>query len=133
MLRAKFLSNHETVVIEDGITYLFDIGGKCYKEDAGDLNKYMTGAVEFDYISVLSSGSRAEIALFSEGQAIRKFITDDLLKCVMSIQMAGNFVKMLRRDGVSNNIRFNQLIFLYNKGTDLLGKLVNLQVQVKEI
>ena len=37
----------------------------------------------------------------------------------MSKLSTSKFIQMLRRDGKQENIRFNQLVFIYKEGTDV--------------
>ena len=129
MIRAKILSNRDVVVIEDGKSYLFDLGGKCYKEDAGLLPKYTDGMQEFNILSILSSNNKVEIGCFQDN-SLRKFsVSNNAMDCALAIQMQGNFVRMLRKDGISDNTKYNQLIFLYTKETDLVSKLSKLNIK----
>ena len=106
MLMVKMLRNNEVCVIDDGISYIFDMGGRLKKEDAG-LVGYSDGAVELPAISVLSSGEYVEVCAFKRGLAPIKYKSKvDAMSCALKVQMAGNFLRMLRRDGISDSIRF---------------------------
>lgn len=119
MLMVKMLRNNEVCVIDDGISYIFDMGGRLKKEDAG-LMGYSDGAIELPAISLLSSNNYVEVCAFKRGQAPIKYKSvTDAMTCALKVQMTGGFLRMLRRDGVSNGIRFNQLIFIYREDMNL--------------
>lgn len=120
MLRVKMLRGNETCIIDNGKSYIFGLNGKCKQEDAGNLSSYMTCALELPCISVLSSNGGVEIALNESDSSFRRFkCNDDAMTCAMKVQMNGNFVRMLRRDGKFEDVSFNQLIFVYPQGTNL--------------
>ena len=115
------LTKNEVCVIDNSKSYLFDLSGTCYKEDAGLIPKYTTGMVELPIISILSSSNKVEIALFcNNGVEMKRYTTNkQAMDCAIAVQMRGGFIRMLRRDGIQDNIRFNQLLFVYREGTDL--------------
>lgn len=119
MLMVKMLRDNKVCVIDDGISYLFDIGGRLIQEDAG-LAGYADGAMELPAISILSSNNHVEVCTFKEHSAPQRYsVSLDAMSCAMKVQQLGGYLRMLRRDGKSNDIRFNQLIFIYREGTNL--------------
>ena len=131
MIRVKMLPKNEVCVIDNGKSYLFNLSGLCYKEDASLIPKYTTGMLELPIISILSSNNKVDIAVFcNNGVEMKRYITDkDAMTCAMTLQMKGGFVRMLRRDGMQDNIRFNQLLFVYKEGTSLNGLITELNAR----
>lgn len=118
MIRGKFLPNNELAIIEDGVVNLFDLGGK-FKGTSSDLAKYMSGALNFKYISILSTPKSFEVACFNNDK-MRRFQgigvpTDYALK----IQMQGGLTRILHKTGRVDNTSYNQLIFLYPENKDI--------------
>ena len=128
MLGVKMLTGNETCIIDEGKTYIFDRAGNCYIEDGGLLPKYTNGVLSLPIISILSSSSKVEIALF-ENDSIRKFGTSfDSSKCLMNICTKGSYIKMLTRSGKHEGILFNQMILVYPEGTSLSDKISGIEV-----
>ena len=123
MVRVKMLKNNEVAVIDNGKSYVFDNRGIISKEDAGLIPQYTTGMTALPIISVLSSNNQVEIALIDNDNMTVITPKDDAMTCAMKIQMQKEIVSILRRDGVSNDTRFNQLIFIYKEGTKLQNKV----------
>lgn len=123
MIRIKMLAKNELYVIDDGWAYKFDIGGRCIEERVQVTDKIMTGMTEVPIISVLSSRDNTCIALFQNNE-MQEYIADmPAMMCAVTLQRNGGYIRMLRRDGMENNIRFNQMLFLYPDGTNLMSKL----------
>lgn len=131
MVRVKMLRGNETAIVDNGKSYVFDLGGRCIKEDAGDLVTYMAGAVDLPVISLLSSGKGSELGVsFPGNDKLRRFVPNlETPQCAMKIQMAGGFIKMLRRSGTQHGVRFNQILFVYRENFDLWPILNQLGVQ----
>lgn len=123
MVRVKMLKNNEVAVIDNGKSYVFDNRGIISKEDAGLIPQYTTGMTALPIISVLSSNNQVEIALIDNDNMTVITPKEDAMTCAMKIQMQKEIVRILRRDGVSNDTRFNQLIFIYKEGTKLQNKV----------
>lgn len=131
MVRVKMLRGNETAIIDNGKSYLFDIGGRCVQEDAGNLVSHMAGALDLPIISLLSSGNNSELGVIVPGQdKIRRFIPAfETAECAIRMQLYGGFIKMLRRSGVVAGVRFNQLLFIYREGYDLSPLLQQLNAE----
>ena len=131
MIRVKMLPKNETCIIDNGKSYVFGLNGKCYKEDAGNLSSYMTGALDLPVISILSCNGVLDIGVSVNGD-FKTYSSDmDSMQCAMAVQLHGNFLKILRRDGKQENKSFNQLIFVYREGTDL-SVILN-KINAKEV
>lgn len=131
MVRVKMLRGNETAIIDDGKVYLFDIGGRCTQENAGNLNSYMDGAVDLPIISFLSCGQNGEVGVIYPGySSIKRYIPAfENMQCAMKIQSAGGFIKMLRRSGMVAGVRFNQLLFIYRDNFDVSKILAQLNAE----
>lgn len=123
MIRVKMLALSEVCIIEDLRVMVFDHGG-TFKLEEKVMPKYSDGMIELPIISVLSSGGKCEVAMFHEGGQVTKFdSTLDSMTSALALQSERGFVRMLRRDGKEQGVRFNQLIFVYPNGTDLNSKV----------
>lgn len=130
MIRVKMLPRNETCIIDNGKSYIFGLNGRCIKEDAGNLSSYMTGALDLPCISILSSNGVLDIGVSETNKDFKRYTCDlDSMQCALKVQMYGNFIKMLRRDGKQNGIAFNQLIFVYKEGTDLSKLLLSINAK----
>lgn len=130
MIRVKMLPRNETCIIDNGKSYLFGLNGRCIGEDIGNLASYMTGALDLPCISILSSNGVLDIGVSETNKEFKRYSCDmDSMQCAMKIQSQGGFIKMLRRDGKQNNIAFNQLIFIYQEGTDLSRLLASINAK----
>ena len=130
MIRGKFLANKGTVIIEDGVVHLFDLGGRYIGTDS-NINSYMTGVLNFKYISIISSNNNVEIACFDSDKMRRFQCNEPASNCMMRIQMAGNILRVLNKSGKECNATYNQVIFIYKETTDVMS-IIN-TLQVKEI
>lgn len=120
MIRVKMLPKNETCIIDNGKSYVFGLNGKCIGEDVGNLSSYMIGALDLPCISILSSNGVLDIGVSETNKEFKRYTCGmDSMQCAMKVQMCGNFIKMLRRDGNQNGIAFNQLIFVYKEGFSL--------------
>lgn len=132
MIRVKILKDNGIAIIENGLVNVFDKGGRLIKEDAGLIPQYTSGMTELPIISVLSSNGKVEIALFDKDDMTLCVTDEEALQVAMRIQMNGKIVRMLRRDGKVENIRFNQLILVYAEGTNLLEKLQGIRYEITQ-
>lgn len=128
MVRVKMLRGNETAIIDNGKSYLFDMGGRCTAEDAGCLGSYMEGSCDLPVISVLTSGRNTEIGVSFPGQdKLRRYKSDmDAMMIAGTLQMARGFIKMLRRSGKQVGVRFNQILFVYRGDFDVAPLLAQL-------
>lgn len=135
MVRVRMLPNNEVCVIDNGKSYIFSSVGRCSQEDAGNLTKYMSGAMELPIISLLSSNGKLNVGVFQNDNSVKVFDSDtDSMSGAMSLQLKGGFIRLLRRDGVSikaggESVRFNQLLFVYKQGTDLMSLIRESNIQ----
>lgn len=128
MVRVKMMRGNEVAIIADGKSYLFDLGGRCVSEDAGNLVSYMDGALDLPIVSVLTSPDYYELGVVWPGVAgiVRYKSSMDSLTLLGTMQMVHGFIKMLRRSGKQGDTRFNQIVFIYPEGYDLNGLLTRL-------
>lgn len=130
MVRVKMMRGNETAIVDSGKSYLFDIGGRCTAEDAGSLISYMEGACDLPIISVLSSGDYCEVGVITPGQDdVKRYKTDmKAMEVCMTLQSAGCFIKMLRRNGTQLGVRFNQMLFIYRADFAVSQVLARLRI-----
>lgn len=129
MVRVKMLLRNEVAVISDGVVYLFDLGGRCVSEDAGNLFSYMEGALDLPIISILSTPDSCEIGVvFPDSQSVTRYSTPlDSMTLAGTLQMSRGFIKILRRTGKVGTTRFNQLLFIYPEDYNLNDLLMRVQ------
>lgn len=130
MIRVKMLRGNATAIVDNGKSYTFDMGGACTGSDVGNLFSYMDGALDLPIISVLTSGDYTEIGVSVPGIESFKRYKSSLggLMVVTYLQTARQFIKMLRRSGKQDGVRFNQLIFVYREDFDVSQILSGLHV-----
>lgn len=115
MLLFKKLNSGKYCIIEDGLVTLFDKTGKCLAENLGVTPEYLNGAVKMNYVSVVSSGKRLEVALFVN-DIMTKYTSSMLPSdCVMKAFSILHPLCFLRRNGKSDDINYNQAVFVCNK------------------
>lgn len=136
MVRIKMLRGNEVVIISDGKSYTFDLGGRCTGEDVGNLVSYMEGAIELPLVSVLTSGDFVDLGVVIPGRQdlVRYKTSMDSMTLLSTLQMTHGFIKMLRRSGKSEDVRFNQLLFVYPQGFDVMNLMRTLHAtEVMEV
>lgn len=131
MVRVKMMPSGEIALIDNQKVQVFDKFGVCdtNKYDAL-IPRYTQGMQALPVLSVLSSRSvddQTEIALFNVDDTMEKVIVNkSAVDIVMLLQKRRDFIKTLQRNGKENNIRYNQFIIIYPKGTDLRSKINDL-------
>lgn len=119
MIKYKTIQGNKTVVIEDGRVMLFDSGGNLEKENCPLLPNYMNFLLEGNFISLLFSGDTLEIyTILSNGESKRYVRSRDPLIMQKFIDF-GHIIRVLQRQGKENNIRYNQIIYVYQKDIDI--------------
>lgn len=119
MIKYKTIQGNKTVVIEDGRVMLFDSGGNLEKENCPLLPNYMNFLLEVNFISLLFSGDTLEIyTILSNGESKRYVRSRDPLIMQKFIDF-GHIIRVLQRQGKENNIRYNQIIYVYQKDIDI--------------
>ena len=120
MVMVKMLAGgREVAIIEDGSVYLFDLGGRFTMQMDSGVSKYMAGALSLPVLSVLSCNGKVEVGV-GIGNSFKAYTTNlDAMTCAMTIQMNKGFLKMLRRDGEKDGLKFNQMFFVYREGFDI--------------
>lgn len=119
----KTLVNRQTVIVADGKTYKFDLGGSCVEENCGLSPDLIGGVQRVSIISLLSSRGRAEIGLsYSDDTKIKsvEHFKSYALKDYMSapqvmtfIQQQGGYLMILNRKGAVDGVKFSQTFFIY--------------------
>lgn len=112
MLLFKRLSGNKYCIIEDGLVTIFDNMGKCIDEGLPLSPTYVNGAIKMNYVSVLSSGKRLEVALFVNDIMITYLSSMKPQDCVMKAFSELSPVCFLRRNGKQDGINYNQAIFV---------------------
>lgn len=110
------LSN-SSVVVDVGSAYIFDFRGMFLKEDI-IVPRYITGAVEADAISVLSSGSNVEMAIFSSGIIQKKILFGSFNEALSKVMINKGYFAYLSKKGNVDDMSYTQAIFIYNRGFD---------------
>ena len=121
MLRLCILGTGDVNLIENGKVYKFDFFGNPIPTTASDSwLTYMNGAYCLPVLSVLHSQG---------GLSLGAYFLNDMFKeykcslspqdCVNRIKSLNAHAKILRRNGVSNGIAYNQLIFIFRKDVNL--------------
>lgn len=116
MLLFKKLTGGRYCIIEDDSVFVFDKMGKCIKENEPISPDYLNYAVTADYISVLSSGKRLEVAICINGKLDVFTCSIPAQNCVMQVFSNYKSTCFLRRDGKIDNISYNQAVFIYPEG-----------------
>lgn len=129
MIRVKMMRGNETVIIDNGKSYIFGLDGKCHTEDAGNIGGHMDGSLDLPLVSLLTSNGHLEVAVSTPGCEIKRYeSTLDGMECASLLTMSGSFVKMLRRVGQHDGIRFNQIVFIYREDFDISSVLNKLSL-----
>lgn len=126
MLVQAYIKGNDTVaVIDSDMCKIFDRSGRILNDNAPLTPDIVMGRDVYKAISVLSSSTEVEIALFDEAE-VRKYKGDS--NTVFSLMSVGGFIRRIQTKGVSNGIKYTQMIFLYSCDKDLeeiMRKVVN--------
>lgn len=121
LLKVKIMPKGDICMIDNGKSYVFDRIGSLKLEDAGLLPQYTSGALALPVVSMLSSGNSVELCLFNNNGCDMKRYTTDMasMDCVLKLQMLRKFTRMLKKSGIQDEVRYNQMIYVYPDGTSL--------------
>lgn len=106
-------------VMDDDKCYIFDRMGKLVSDKNCPVD-VIQHKEPVNVISVLSAGGRYEVCLFDGDTLTRK---DGNMQTIASLQAKKGYMHMLRRSGKHEGVRFNQIVFVYNKSVDIGGLL----------
>lgn len=112
ILLFKKLIGNKYAIIEDGEVTTFDNMGKCLEEGLPLSPTYVNGAVKMNYVSVLSSGKRLEVALFVNDVMTTYTSSMQPQDCVMKAFSSLSPICFLRRNGKQDGVNYNQAIFV---------------------
>lgn len=130
MIRGKMLRGNCTAIIEDGKVSLFDIGGR-FKEENTEINKYMTGASCFNFISVLSSNNNVEVAVIQDDIMHKFRSSDSNIVNNIGMRIYSDFrpIKILNKSGAINGVSYVQMIFMFDTRIDILSRIKSLGME----
>lgn len=112
MLRFKKLSAGRYCILEDNRVALFDKTGKCLDDNLSVTPEYLNGSIVVNYISIVSSGKRLEVAILKDGLMTKYLSSMQPQDCVMKASLTLSFICFLRRNGKESDVNYNQVIFV---------------------
>lgn len=114
MIQGKFLPGNKTILIEDNMTYMFDLAGN-FIEAIPVLVNHKTGLQNFNIVSFLSSNNNTDIMIQSNG--LVKFYTskEPVQNLMMKTMSAVTPLRILNKKGKQAETSYAQCIFLFNK------------------
>lgn len=119
MIKYKTLQGNKTLVIEDGKFMLFDSSGNIEKENCPILPSYLNYLLDGNFISLLFSEDNLDIyTILSNGKTQNYSMKRDPFIMQKFLDF-GHMTRVLQRTGKENNIRYNQVIYIYQKDIDV--------------
>lgn len=119
MIKYKTLQGNKTLVIEDGKFMLFDSSGNLEKENCPILSSYLNYLLDGNFISLLFSEDNLDIyTILSNGKTQNYSMKRDPFIMQKFLDF-GHMTRVLQRTGKENNIRYNQVIYIYQKDIDV--------------
>ena len=119
MIKYKTLQGNKTLVIEDGKFMLFDSSGNLEKENCPILPSYLNYLLDGNFISLLFSEDNLDIyTILSNGKTQNYSMKRDPFIMQKFLDF-GHMTRVLQRTGKENNIRYNQVIYIYQKDIDV--------------
>lgn len=112
MLLFKRLSNNRYCIIEDNEVFVFDKTGKCVGERLSLTPEYVNGAIKTNFVSIISSGKRLEVCIFSEDKVDKYLSSLSPQDCVMKAFTLLKPLCFLRRNGKFEDVNYNQAVFV---------------------
>lgn len=112
MLRFKKLSAGKYCILDGSNVTLFDKSGKCLDDKLTVTPEYLNGSVIANYVSIVSSGKRLEVAFFINDVMTKYLSSLEPQDCVMKAYSLIKPLCFLRRNGKTDNINYNQVIFV---------------------
>lgn len=119
MIKYKTLQGNKTLLIEDGKFMLFDSSGNIEKENCPILPSYLNYLLDGNFISLLFSEDNLDIyTILSNGKTQNYSMKRDPFIMQKFLDF-GHMTRVLQRTGKENNIRYNQVIYIYQKDIDV--------------
>ena len=114
MIQGKFLPGNKTILIEDDITYMFDLAGN-FEATSPVLVNHKSGLQDFNIISFLSSNNNTDILIQSNG--VIKFYTskEPANTLMMKVMMSVSPLRILNKKDKIAGTSYAQCIFIFNK------------------
>lgn len=119
MIKYKTLAGNKTLVIEDGRFMLFGSSGQFETDQPNILPSYMSNLLSANIVSVLLSGDVMEIATFMSDGTVKTYQKARNPLIMQKFVNFGNLVRILQRNGKEENIRYNQIIVIYQEDIDI--------------
>lgn len=114
MIQGKFLPGNKAILIEDDITYSFDLAGN-FVDAVPSLVNHKTGLQNFNIVSFLASGNNTDILIQSNGVSKMYTSKEQTNTLMMKAMTSASPLRILNKKGKVDNVNYAQCILLFNK------------------
>ncbi len=118
MLRVKMMPNNQVALIDDTKVLVFNAANDCIEETT-ITPKYTTGMQSLPVISVLMANNDVDVALFHDDIVEHVKNPHEGSRCAQDLFMNRQYIRMVKKDGKVDKIRYSQMIFIYPSTFDV--------------
>ena len=116
------MPNNQVAFIDEQRVYVFNSANDCVEETT-ITPKYTTGMQNLPVISVLTANGKADVALFHDDVVEHVKNPKEGTQCAQALFMNRQYIRMVKKEGKYDNIRYNQMIFVYPQTFDVMSCL----------
>ena len=118
MLRVKMMPNNQVAIIDETKVYVFNAANDCIEETT-ITPRYTTGMQNLPVISVLMANNNVDVALFHDDIVEHVKNPKEGGLCAQNLFMNRQYIRMVKKDGRYDKIRYSQMIFIYPSTFDV--------------
>lgn len=133
MIMFAELRNFEKCIIVDGVSYLFDMGGNCIREDCGLSPMYTSNARLVNAVSLLSVGGQLSEIGIEQNNVMTKWVASISTMDILSlISQNRGFIGIFNRRGSVDGVAYTQSVVLFEQNINVVNYLRNIGVVMEE-
>lgn len=129
MLRVTMAPRNEIYILENDKIVKFDGFGEVIDENVPRTPTVTNGMQNLPIFSILSSGNAVDCAIFENDVMKRYSCNMKSSEIVMQMMTIKGFARMLKRAGMQNGIKYNQMIYVFPLGYNFSGLIGTLGLQ----
>lgn len=132
MIRVTMSGRNEVYILENEKIVKFDGFGEVIDENVPRTPTVTNAMQNLPIFSVLSSGGQVDTAIFENDTMKRYSCGMSASDIVSSLMTLKGFARMLKRTGMSDGIKFNQMIYIFPMGYNFNTLIATLGLQIAE-
>ena len=126
MIRVTMAPRNEVYILEDNKIVKFDSFGEVLDENVPRTPAVTNGMQNLPIFSIVSSGNAVDCAVFENDVMTRYTCSMKSSEIAMQMMSIKGFARMLKRSGMAEGVKYNQMIYVFPVGYNfgmLIGAL----------